>query len=85
MSLNIGAPFSCLLSLFAGNRQPMLGGMCMKRPGRILLGIAALAMGGGLGAVLLSDFQPWNMLLFLALCFLLGGIFYHIDKALFSP
>lgn len=57
----------------------------MKRPGRILLGIAALAMGGGLGAVLLSDFQPWNMLLFLALCFLLGGIFYHIDKTLFSP
>ena len=57
----------------------------MKRPGRIILGIAALAMGGGLGAVLLSDFQQWNMLLFLALCFLLGGIFNHIDKALFSP
>ena len=56
----------------------------MKRPGRLLLGIAALAVGGGLGAVLLSDFQPLNILLFLALCFLLGGGFYHIDKTFFQ-
>ena len=56
----------------------------MKRPGRILLGIAALAVGGGLGAVLLSDFQPLNMLLFFALCTILGGVFYHIDKTFFQ-
>ena len=56
----------------------------MKRPGRLLLGIVALAVGGGLGAVLLSDFQPLNILLFLALCFLLGEGFYHIDKTFFQ-
>ena len=57
----------------------------MKRLGRILLGIAALILGGGLGAGLLPGAQPVRILLFFALCAILGGIFYHIDKALFSP
>ena len=52
----------------------------MKHLRRLLLLIIALAVGGGLGAKLLSDFEPVKMIIFCAVCVILGEVFYQIDR-----
>jgi len=52
----------------------------MKKIFRIILFIAALAIGGWLGMMLLSDFEPLKMLAFFGVCGVLGVVFYQIDK-----
>ncbi|HIZ54650.1 MAG TPA: hypothetical protein H9671_00385 [Firmicutes bacterium] len=52
----------------------------MKHFQRLLLLTLALAMGGGLGYLLLPDFEPVQMILFSAACLVLGEIFYQVDK-----
>ena len=52
----------------------------MKRILRLLLFIATLAVGGWLGAVLLTDFEPLKILAFSAICGVLGEVVYRIDK-----
>ena len=47
-----------------------------------LVVVAALAVGGGLGSVLLDGFEPLKMLAFFAACGLLGKGFYQIDRSL---
>ena len=54
----------------------------MKRLGRLLLFAAALAVGGGLGSVLLDGFEPLKTLAFFAACGLLGEGFCQIDRSL---
>ena len=50
----------------------------MKNLPRLLLLAAALAMGGGLGHLLLPD----HSFLFIAVCFALGELFYRVDSRL---
>ncbi|MCC8025723.1 MAG: hypothetical protein LIP16_10540 [Clostridium sp.] len=56
----------------------------MKRFGRLLLLVIALVVGGGLGYMLLPDFNPVKMSIFGISCLLLGGIFYQIDKRIWK-
>ena len=56
----------------------------MKHWKRLLLAACALAVGGGLGGVLLSDPHPVKTLAFLAACALLGQGFYRLDQKI-SP
>ena len=53
----------------------------MKKAFRLILLIAALAIGGWLGTMLLTDFEPLKMLLFLAICGILGVVFKQIDNS----
>ena len=52
----------------------------MKKLFRIILFIAAFAIGGWLGAIFLSGFEPLKMLAFFALCGVLGVVLHQIDK-----
>lgn len=52
----------------------------MKHIKRLLLLAAALAVGGGLGNMLLPDFEPVKMIVFAVACVVLGEFFYQIDK-----
>lgn len=52
----------------------------MRRFGRLLLFALALAAGGGLGTLLLPDLELLRVLLFLAICGLLGEGFYQINQ-----
>lgn len=52
----------------------------MKHFERLLLLVIALAVGGGLGYMLLPDFEPIKMIIFAIACVVLGEIFYQIDK-----
>ena len=52
----------------------------MKMLFRILLFIAALAIGGWLGTIFLAEFEPLKMLVFFAVCGVLGIVFCQIDK-----
>ena len=45
---------------------------------RSLLLVMALIVGGGLGAVLLPKFEPVKIILFFAICSVLGEVFYRI-------
>jgi len=52
----------------------------MKKVFRITLFIIALAIGGGLGIVFLTEFEPLKMLAFFAVCGVLGAVFHQIDE-----
>ena len=52
----------------------------MKHWKRWLLAACALAVGGGLGSVLLADPDPVKSLAFLAACTLLGGGFCRLAR-----
>ena len=52
----------------------------MKMLFRILLFIAALAIGGWLGAIFLAEFEPLKMLIFFVVCGVLGVVFHQIDE-----
>ena len=52
----------------------------MKHWKRWLLAACALAVGGGLGSVLLADSDPVKSLAFLAACALLGEGFCRLDR-----
>ncbi|MBP3634572.1 MAG: hypothetical protein J6J43_08375 [Oscillospiraceae bacterium] len=52
----------------------------MKHFVRVLLLIAALAIGGGLGVILLPGYEPLKILLFALVCIVLGEVFYQIDR-----
>ena len=52
----------------------------MKHWKRRLLAACALAVGGGLGSVLLADSDPVKILAFLAVCALLGEGFCRLDR-----
>ena len=47
---------------------------------RVLLVVIALVVGGGLGIILLADFNPIKITLFGVACMVLGEIFYQIDQ-----
>ena len=55
----------------------------MKHFQRLFLLVFALAVGGGLGAVFLSNFDPVKMILFAIACVILGEVFYQIDTRFF--
>ena len=52
----------------------------MKHFERLLLLVIALAVGGGLGYILLPEFETMKMIAFAVACLVLGEIFYQIDK-----
>ncbi len=52
----------------------------MKKVFRIILFITALAIGGLLGTIFLVGFETLEMLVFFAVCGLLGVLFHQIDK-----
>lgn len=52
----------------------------MKHFGRLLLLAGALAIGGGLGYLLLPGFDTGKMIVFFIVCMVLGEVFYQIDK-----
>lgn len=52
----------------------------MKHFGRLLLLVIAMVVGGGLGYMLLPDFEPLKMSVFGIACLMLGEVFYQIDK-----
>ncbi|MCI8418300.1 MAG: hypothetical protein HFI33_12535 [Lachnospiraceae bacterium] len=52
----------------------------MKHYGRLLLFFFALLIGGGLGYLLLANFEPIKMVMFGIVCLILGEGFYQIDK-----
>lgn len=52
----------------------------MKHFERLLLLVIALAVGGGLGYMLLPNFEPVKMIIFAIACVVLGEVFYQIDK-----
>lgn len=52
----------------------------MKHLSRLLLLVIALAVGGLLGYFLLPDFEIGKMIIFGAMCFVLGEILYQVDK-----
>jgi len=54
--------------------------IAVKHFERFLLLVIALAVGGGLGHKLLSDFEPVNMMIFAVCCLVLGEVFYQLDK-----
>ncbi len=53
---------------------------CVKKVFRIILFIAALAIGGWLGTIFLAEFEPLKILAFFAVCGVLGVVFHQIDK-----
>ncbi len=55
----------------------------MKHFERLILLVLALAVGGGLGAIFLTDFEPVKMIVFAITCILLGEVFYQIDTRFF--
>ena len=52
----------------------------MKKVFRIILFIAALAVGGWLGTIFLAEFEPLKRLVFFIVCGALGPVFHQIDK-----
>ena len=52
----------------------------MKHFQRLFLLVLALTVGGGLGALFLSDFDPVKMILFAIACVILGEVFYQIFR-----
>lgn len=52
----------------------------MKNIIRIVLFVAALAIGGELGAILLTDFEPVKTAIFAISCGVLGEALHQIDK-----
>lgn len=56
----------------------------MKKQFRLVLYIATLAIGGWLGTIFLADFGLLKMLVFLAICSVLGEVFHQIDKKVFK-
>ncbi len=52
----------------------------MKHLKRFLLLLIALLVGAGLGHILLSEFEPLRLIVFLVLCLALGELFYQIDQ-----
>ena len=50
---------------------------------RLLLIIAALAIGGGLGYKLLIGFEPIKITVFVVSITILGNVFYQIDKKIY--
>lgn len=52
----------------------------MKHLKRFLLLLIALLVGAGLGHILLSEFEPLRLIVFLVLCLALGEGFYQIDQ-----
>ena len=52
----------------------------MKKVFRIILFIAALAIGGWLGTIFLAEFEPLKILAFFAVYGVLGAVFNQIDK-----
>lgn len=52
----------------------------MKHLGRLFLLAGALAIGGGLGYLLLPGFDTVKMIAFFVFCMVLGEVFYQIDK-----
>lgn len=52
----------------------------MKKVFRIILFIAALAIGGWLGTIFLAEFEPLKILAFFTVCGMLGAVFHQIDK-----
>ena len=52
----------------------------MKKIFRLILFVVALAIGGWLGTIFLADFEPLKMLVFFAVCGVLGVVFHQIDK-----
>lgn len=52
----------------------------MKKVFRIILFIAALAIGGWLGTLFLAESKPLKMLAFFAVCGVLGVVLHQIDK-----
>ena len=52
----------------------------MMKMAMALLFILALAIGGGLGYILLQGSEPLNMSIFAVACVLLGEVFHQIDK-----
>ena len=55
----------------------------MKHFQRLFLLVLALTVGGRLGALFLSDFEPVKMILFALACIALGEVFYQIDTRFF--
>ena len=52
----------------------------MKKMFRLILFIAALAIGGWVGTIFLVEFEPLKMLAFFVICSMLGVVFHQIDK-----
>jgi len=57
----------------------------MKHPFRMVLLFAALAVGGGLGSLLLREPSHIKIIVFLIACFALGNIFHRMDQKHFKP
>lgn len=55
-----------------------------KHIARLLLLIAALVIGGGLGYKLLVGFEPIKITLFVVSVIILGEVFYQIDKKILN-
>ena len=55
----------------------------MKHFERLFLLVLALAVGGGLGALFLTEFEPVKMILFAIACIAFGEVFYQIDTRFF--
>lgn len=51
---------------------------------RLLLIIAALVIGGGLGYKLLIGFEPIKIIVFVVSIIILGNVFYQIDKKILN-
>ena len=52
----------------------------MKHFVRLLLLTVALAVGGGLGCLLIHGFDTVKMIVFFIACIVFGEVFYQIDK-----
>lgn len=52
----------------------------MKHFERLLLLFIALVIGGLLGYMLLPNFEPVKMIVFIIACLILGEVFYQVDK-----
>lgn len=55
-------------------------GVIMKHIEKISLIVIALAVGSGLGYKLLTDFDPFKIIIFFMIIMVLGKVFYQIDK-----
>ena len=60
------------------------GDLNMKHFGRLILLIAALGIGGGLGTLLLPGFEAAKMMAFFVICGVMGQAFYQIDHKIFK-
>ena len=54
----------------------------MKKIFRLMLFVAALAVGGWLGTFFLADFEPLKRLAFFVICGVLGVVFSKINKGI---